>query len=87
MKYLHRILKAKKGTQIKVHFSEPTRVLLLGDINYKKYVENRTYDYRGGELNQSPHQFEIPTDGLWHVVVEKGGYFNPKNIVANVEVA
>jgi len=87
MKYLHRILKAKKGTYIKVHFSEPTKVLLLGDYQYKNYKEHRTYDYRGGQLTKSPQQFEIPNDGLWHVVVERGGYYNPKNITAGVEVA
>jgi hypothetical protein len=87
MKYLHQIFKAKKGTQIKVHFSEPTKVLLLGDYQYENYKENRTYDYRGGMLEQSPQEFEIPNDGKWHVVVERGSYFNPKNIVASVEVA
>jgi hypothetical protein len=87
MKYLHRILKAKKGTHIKVHFSQPAKVLLLGDYHYRNYKEHRTYDYRGGELEHSPQQFVIPNDGLWHVVVEKGSYFHPKNIVAAVEVA
>jgi len=87
MKYLHRSLKAKKGTHINVHFSEPTKVLLLGDYNYKKYKDCRTYDYRGGVLESSPHQFVVPNDGLWHVVVEKGSYYNPKNIVASVEVS
>ena len=87
MKYLHQIFKAKKGTTIKVHFSEPTKVLLLGDYQYKNYKENRTYDYRGGLLEESPQRFEIPNDGKWHVVVERGSYFNPKNIVASVEVA
>jgi hypothetical protein len=87
MKYLHQILKAKKGTHIKVHFSEPTKVLLLGDYQYKNYKDHKTYNYRGGELQKSPTQFEIPNDGLWHVVIERGGYFNPKNIKAAVEVA
>ncbi len=87
MKYLHRILKAKKGTNIKVHFSQPAKVLLLGDYQYRNYKEHRTYDYRGGALEHSPQLFVIPNDGLWHVVVERGGYFNPKNIVAAVEVA
>ena len=87
MKYLHQTLKVKKGTQVTVHFSQPTKVLLLGDYQYKNYKDHRTYNYRGGNLEQSPQQFEIPNDGLWHVVVEKGSYFNPKNIVASVEVA
>ena len=85
MKYLHRILKVKKGTQIKVNISEPTKVLLLGDYQYKNYKEHRTYDYRGGVVEQS-QEFEIPNDGLWHVVIERGGYYNPKNIVASLEV-
>lgn len=87
MKYLHQTLKAKKGTQIKVHFSQPSKVLLLGDYQYKNYKENRTYDYRGGRLEESPQMFEIPNDGLWHVVVEKGSYFHPTDVVATVEVA
>jgi hypothetical protein len=87
MKYLHRILKAKKGTHISVHFDQPTKILLLGDYQYKNYKEHKTYNYRGGASENSPKQFVIPNDGLWHVVVERGGYFNPKNIVAKVEVA
>lgn len=86
MKYLHRILKLKKGTHIKVHFDQPAKILLLGDYHYKNYKEHRTYQYRGGNMENSPQQFIIPSDGLWHIVVEKGGYFNPKNIVANVVV-
>lgn len=86
MKYLHRTLKAKKGTHITVHFSEPTKVLLLGDYQYKNYKEHRTYDYRGGSLEKSPQNFTIPNDGLWHVVVERGSYYHPKNIVASVEI-
>lgn len=86
MKYLHQILKAKKGSRIKVHFSQPTKVLLLGEFHYNQYKEHRTYAYRGGELEQSPHTFEIPSDGKWHIVIEKGGYFHPKNIVGQVEM-
>jgi Domain of unknown function (DUF1883) len=86
MKYLHRILKLKKGMHIKVHFNQPTKILLLGDFQYKNYKDHRTYEYRGGEMAASPQRFVIPNDGLWHVVVERGGYFHPKNIVANVEV-
>jgi hypothetical protein len=86
MKYLHRVFKAKKGTHVIVHFSEPTKVMLIGDYDYKKYKEHKTYNYRGGQLDQSPHDFEIPNDGLWHIVIEKGGYFNPRPITASVEM-
>jgi hypothetical protein len=86
MKYLHRILKVKKGTHVKVHFSQPAKVLLLGDFHYRNYKDHKTFNYRGGDLQQSPHQFTIPSDGLWHIIVERGSYYQPKNIVAAVEV-
>lgn len=86
MKYLHQAFKAKKGNHVIVSFSEPTRVMLIGDYDYKKYKDHKTYNYRGGDLQESPHDFEIPNDGRWHVVIERGSYYNPKNIVASVEV-
>ena len=86
MKYLHQFFKLKKGALLKVHFSQPAKVLLLNDYNYKKYTAHVTYTYWGGELAESPYLFEVPATGLWHVVVEKGGYFKPKNIVASIDL-
>jgi hypothetical protein len=86
MKYLHQILKLKKGSLLKVHFNQPTKVIVLDDYNYKKYKTHVTYAYWGGELEKSPYIFEVPSTGLWHVVVERGGYFKPKNIIASVDV-
>ncbi len=86
MRYLHRVFKAKKGTRIMVHISEPTKVMLLGDLNYKQYKEHKTFTYRGGVIEDSSHEFVIPNDGLWHVVVEKGSYYHPKPITASVDI-
>ena len=86
MKYLHRVFKAKKGNRVVVHFSQTTRVMLIGDYEYKKYKEHKTYNYRGGNLEVSPHEFEIPNDGIWHIVIEKGSYYKPKAIEATVEI-
>jgi len=86
MKYLHRVFKAKKGNHVIVTFSEPTRVMLIGDYDYKKYKDHKTYNYRGGNLQTSPHDFEIPNDGRWHVIIEKGSYYNPKPITGAVEI-
>jgi hypothetical protein len=86
MKYLHRVFKAKKGTHVMVHISEPTKVMLLGDYHYKQYKEHKTFSYRGGMIEGSSHDFEIPNDGLWHVVIEKGSYYNPRPITASVEI-
>ena len=86
MKYLHKVFKAKKGTIVTVHISEPTKVMLIGDYQYKQYKEHKTFSYRGGMVESSSHEFDIPNDGLWHVVIEKGSYFNPKAITASVEI-
>jgi hypothetical protein len=61
-------------------------VLVLDEYNYKKYKTHVTYNYWGGEMEKSPCIFEVPSTGLWHVVVERGGYFKPKNIVASVDL-
>lgn len=86
MKYLHRVFKAKKGTHVVVQISEPTRVLLIGDYQYKQYKEHKTFSYRGGMVEGNTQEFTIPNDGLWHVVIEKGGYFDPRPIKASVEI-
>ena len=86
MKYLHQILRLKKGTFLKIHFNQPTKVLLLTDYNYKKYKDHVTYSYQGGQMEESPYIVKVPATGLWHIVIEKGGYFKPKNIVASVDL-
>ncbi len=86
MKYLHRVFKAKKGTHVVVHISEPTRVLLIGDYQYKQYKEHKTFNYRGGLVEGKSQEFDIPNDGLWHVVIEKGSYYNPLPVTASVEI-
>jgi hypothetical protein len=37
-------------------------------------------------LENSPFEFEAPSDGVWHIVIEKGSYFAPKNITASVTI-
>jgi hypothetical protein len=86
MKYLHKVFKAKKGTHVVVHISEPTRVLLIGDYQYKQYKEHKTFSYRGGMVEGNSTDIEVPNDGLWHVVIEKGSYFHPKPLTASVEI-
>jgi len=86
MKYLHRVFKAKKGTRVVVNISQPARVLLLGDYNYRQYKEHKTYTYRGGMVEGKQEEFTVPNDGLWHVVVEKGSFYNPMEITAHVDV-
>lgn len=82
MRYLHSKHKAKKGDTIVVQFDQPTRVLLLSDKDYKNYKLPRTFSYYGGHMEDSPHEFEVPEAGMWHIVLELG-YFNPIQLTAS----
>jgi len=86
MKYLHQILKLEKGMHIKVHFNRPTKIMLMNDHNFVRYQNHTTHTYWGGKMEESPYEFIVPNAGIWHVVVEKGGYFDPINIQASVTI-
>ncbi len=86
MRFLHQRLKLKRKQMIKVHFSEPTNVKLLSAPEFKKYKLGKTHTYYGGAHTNSPASFEIPYDGIWHAVIEKGTYNNPIDVTGNVEL-
>lgn len=86
MKYLHKQLKAGRNCVVVVNFDHPTKVMLLKDSEYRKYKDGRTYDYRGGFAEKSPVKFILPEGATWHVIVEKGSYFNPIRINASIQL-
>ncbi len=86
MKFLTQTFSARKTYQIKVTFSEATSVKLMSKRNLDKYRKSQTHTYWGGHFDNSPVIFNIPNDGQWAVVVEKGTYHAPKDITASVEV-
>ncbi|MGD1846969.1 MAG: DUF1883 domain-containing protein [Salibacteraceae bacterium] len=86
MKYLRCPIKARKGERLLLHFSLPTRVMLLDTKQLNRYREGQSYQYRGGHREESPQQFEIYRDGEYHAIVELGGHYQKLEIQANVEV-
>lgn len=86
MKFLYQIFTAKRGQKVKVNFSQPTSVKLFKDKQFDKYKKCRTNTYRGGKYEDSPAVFEIPSDGKWIVVIEKGTHYNPIDIEGSVEL-
>lgn len=77
----------KKGTIIKVTFSEPTKVKLMSSYNFKKYKKGKTHNYYGGHYDNSPIEFVIPADGHYNCVIEKGSFNNPKDVTGDVVIA
>lgn len=86
MKFLHKPFKAQAGDLIRVEFTKPTRVILLHSRQFDKYKKGRTYQYRGGNAENSPVEFTVPFDGVWHAIIEKGTYRNPLDVTGNAEL-
>lgn len=86
MRFLHGKVKARKGQAINVSFSLPTRVLVMTQKNFEKYKNNLTFTYFGGHKEESPYAFNVPNDGQWFVVVEKGSYYEPTDLIASIEL-
>ena len=87
MKYLHTSIRVKRGKVLRVLFDQPTKVMILSDLEYKNYQNHRTFTYYGGYSEEESFEIEVPRDGVWHVVVELGSYFNPKSVNASVQIS
>jgi mRNA-degrading endonuclease HigB of HigAB toxin-antitoxin module len=46
----------------------------------------KTYRYRGGFEEKSPVEFEVPFDGEWHAVIEKGTFKKPLEVKASAKL-
>lgn len=86
MKFLHKPFSAKAKDVIVINFNKPTRVLLIHSRQFEKYKKCKTFTYRGGQSTNSPVEFEVPFDGTWHAVIEKGSYLAPLQIVGNARL-
>lgn len=86
MRYLYQSFSARKSDQVEVSFDQPTKVKLMTKREFEKYRKSKTYTYWGGDKTDSPAVMDIPTDGKWVVVVEKGTYFNPIEISASISI-
>lgn len=88
MRFIHKpLVSMKKGTLVKVTFSQPTKVKLMTTRNFDKYKKGRTHQYFGGHYDASPIEFTIPTDGNYNCVIEKGSFNSPIDVTGDVEIA
>ncbi len=86
MKFLHKPFKAKAKDKIEVTFSRPTKVLLLEKHHFERYKKGITYRYHGGMAQSSPVTFDVPFEGVWHAVIEKGSFRNPLDVSGNAKL-
>jgi hypothetical protein len=86
MRFLYGKVKARKGNVIRVTFSESTRILFMVEKEFNRYKNNLTFTYFGGLKDESPFDFVAPKASTWFVVVEKGSYHEPKDIIASISL-
>lgn len=70
------------GTIVEIVLSSINNVRLMDHANYLNYVEGKPYKAIGGRMEKSPTRLQIPTNGHWHVVVDRVGF----NKLANSNV-
>ncbi len=86
MKFLRQPFTAKAKDRIVVSFDKPTRVLLLNSSELDRYKKGQTYRYRGGLATNSPVEFEVPFDGVWYAIIEKGSFRAPLNVTGSAKL-
>jgi len=86
MKFLRQPFTAKAKDRIVISFDKPTRILLLNSSELSRYKKGQTYRYRGGSVTKSPVEFEVPFDGLWYAIIEKGTFRAPLNVTGSAKL-
>lgn len=84
MNYLHSEAQIGPDNCFVVSISGQANVLLLDNCNYLNYKSGRSYNYRGGLAKRSPIRLSPPHLGIWHVIIDLGGYSGSVN--ASIEV-
>ncbi len=76
MKYtVYNLGNLEKGNIVEVTLKgNAANVLLLNSSNYNNYKNGRRYKYYGGYVKSSPYRIVVPSNGIWFVVINLGGY-------------
>ena len=86
MKFLHKTFELKRREIIEVNIDVPTKVKFLTGQDMKAYKRGKTHSYYGGLFEESPVRFVVPFEAVWNVVVEKGSYKEPLDVVSQCGV-
>jgi hypothetical protein len=82
--FLHQEFDLQAGDIVEVTLDAPANVMLLDPANFANYKDGLSYRYHGGHAEESPVRLLTPRSGIWHVVVNLGGY--PGSVRAEVRI-
>lgn len=74
MNFLHYEVDLRPGDGVEVTLDKRANVKLLDASNFNAYRSGRQHRYHGGLATRSPVNIVPPHPGIWHVVIDLGGY-------------
>ena len=75
----------KKGEIVKVTLSgNAANVKLMDSLNFQKYRRGNKHKFYGGQAVRSPVHIPIPHSGIWHVIIDFGGFAGRAQTSVNV---
>ncbi len=84
LNFSHQAFELRAGDVVEVTLDAPANVLLLDPDNFANYKRDAAYRYHGGHTELPSVRLPVPRPGVWHVVVNLGGY--PGRVRAGVKV-
>jgi len=84
MQYLHWEIRAGGRTVVRVDLDAQANVMLLDENNYAAYRRGHSFNYRGGLAKRTPFTLVPPYAGLWHLVIDLGGYSGQVNASVSI---
>jgi len=73
VEFLHYPVRVTPKDVVNISLSGKANVLFLDDLNYKKYVIGKPFNFRGGLSVKPKVRFTPAYKGLWHVVIDMKG--------------
>lgn len=82
--HLHYEFHGLRGDELEVSVDRNANVILLDDASYQRYLRDCPFRYIGGFAHVSPIRLAVPHSGIWHLVIDNGGYSGRPRAAARI---
>lgn len=69
--HLHSYIQFKEDGGVKLNSTSPAYVFFLDEKAYQLYLQNKDFEYYGGEFDQFPVTAPAPSADKWHLVIQQ----------------
>ncbi len=79
MNFSHAYEYLNAGDVVKVLLDSQANVRLIDSSNFASFQCGSNFEYFGGLAKRSPAILRVPYSGMWHIVIDLGGYAGSVN--------